>query len=77
MVELKSEPTKRAPTGFAYTGIGRWKVGSRLPRKMAKHFRRRASSPALLDVTQGKSQDSLNAMILDYEKRSAEPARRR
>jgi hypothetical protein len=29
--------------------------------------------PALLDVAQGKSQDSLNAMIANYEKRTAGP----
>jgi hypothetical protein len=33
----------------------------------------RASSRALFYVGQGKFQDSLSAMIADYEKRSAEP----
>jgi hypothetical protein len=36
-----------------------------------------ASTPALLEVVQGKSKDSLSAMIFDYEKRSSSAASRR
>jgi hypothetical protein len=73
---LKSDPTRRAPYGHVFTGVGEMEGWIATARTNGKTFQVRASSPALLDVAQGKSQDSLNAMIADYEKRSAEPRRR-
>jgi hypothetical protein len=77
VVELKSEPTKRAPAGFAYTGIGEMEGWIATAQESGKTFQVRASSPALREVAQERSHDSLKAMVADYEKRSAEPAQRR
>ncbi len=74
--ELKSDPSRRAPKGFVLTGVGDvdgWIVTSQANNTT---FQVRASNPALLDVAQGKSHDSLDSMIADYEKRTASSARR-
>jgi hypothetical protein len=75
--ELKSDPTKHAPVGFAYTGVGEMEGWIASAQTNGKTFSMRASSPALLDVAQARSHDSLDAMIADYEKRSGESPRRR
>jgi hypothetical protein len=75
LARLKSDPTRRAPLGFVLAGVGDMEGWIATAQTNGKTFQVRASSPALLDVAQGKSQDSLNAMIADYEKRIAEPAR--
>lgn len=72
---LKSDPYKRAPKGFAYLGVGDAEGWIVTAQTNGKTFQIRASSFALLDVAQGRSRDSLPAMIADYEKRSAEPRR--
>lgn len=72
---LKSDPTRRAPHGYALIGIGEsegWIVisqvsGTKLPT--------RASNAALARVAAGKSTDSLEEMIADYKTRSSAPAR--
>jgi hypothetical protein len=77
VVELKSDqPTKRAPAGFAYTGVGEMEGWIATAQENGKMFSVRASSPALRDVAQERSHDSLKAMVADYEKRTAEPAQR-
>ena len=68
---LKSDPYKRAPKGFAYVGVGDAEGWIVTAQTKGKTFQTRASSPALLNVAQGRSQDSLSAMIADYQKRSA------
>jgi hypothetical protein len=68
---LKSDPNKRAPKGFAYVGVGDAEGWIVTARTNGRTFQMRASSPALLNVAQGRSHDSLSAMIADYEKRSA------
>ena len=73
---LKSDPTRRAPHGYVLAGVGEMEGWIATAQTNSKTFQARASSPALLDVAQGKSQDSLNAMIADYEKRTLQPARR-
>ncbi len=75
--QLKSDPAKRAPKGYQYMGIGEMDGWIATAQADGRTFQMRASSPALLDVANGKSQDSLNAMIADYEKRSAAPPRQR
>jgi hypothetical protein len=72
---LKSDPYKRAPKGFAYVGVGDAEGWIVTAQTNGKTFQIRASSLALLNVAQGRSHDSLQAMIADYEKRSAEPRR--
>jgi len=74
MVELKSEPTKRAPAGFVYTGVGEMEGWIATAQEGGKIFQVRASSPALRDVAQD---DSLKAMVADYRKRRAESAQSR
>ena len=74
---LKSDPTKRAPHGFVLLGVGDMDGWIVTAHTKGRTIQARASSPALLEVAQGKSHDSLNAMIADYEKRSAEPRRPR
>ena len=76
MAELKSDPTRRAPVGFVLAGVGEMDGWIAIAQTNGKTFQVRASSPALLDVAQERSHDSLNAMIADYEKRTAEPSRR-
>lgn len=75
VVELKSDAGKRAPAGFAYTGVGEMEGWIATAQANGKTFQVRASSSALLDVANGRSHDSLNAMIADYEGRTAEPPR--
>jgi hypothetical protein len=75
--ELKSDPTRRAPTGFVLTGVGDMEGWIATAQTNGKTFQVRASSPALLDVAQERSHDSLNAMIADYEKRTGKPSQRR
>jgi hypothetical protein len=72
---LKSDPSKRPPRGFVYVGVGDAEGWIATAQTNGKTFQVRASIPALLDVAQGRSHDSLQAMIADYEKRSAEPLR--
>ncbi|HYJ04191.1 MAG TPA: hypothetical protein VEX43_03600 [Chthoniobacterales bacterium] len=72
---LKSDPHRRAPKGFAYVGVGDAEGWIVTAQTNGKTFQMRASSAALLNVAQGRSHDSLSAMIADYEKRSAEPRR--
>ena len=72
---LKSDPSKRAPHGFVLMGVGDAEGWIATAQTNGKTFQARASSSALLDVAQGRSHDSLQAMIADYEKRSAEPRR--
>jgi hypothetical protein len=76
VAELKSDPTKRVPAGFVSTGVGEMDGWIVTAETNGKRFQVRASSPALLDVAQGKSHDSLDSMIADYEKRMAAPASR-
>jgi hypothetical protein len=76
LAALKSDPTRRAPYRHVFTGVGDMEGWIATAQTKGKTFQMRASSPALLDVAQGKSQDSLNAMIANYEKRSAVPQRR-
>ncbi len=73
---LKSDPNRRAAYRHVLAGVGDMEGWIATGQTNGKTFQARASSPALRDVANGKSQDSLNAMIADYEKRSAEPARR-
>jgi hypothetical protein len=72
---LKSDPSKRAPQGFVLMGVGDAEGWIATAETNSKTFEARASIPALLDVAQGRSHDSLQAMIADYEKRSAGPRR--
>jgi hypothetical protein len=72
---LKSDLSKRPPRGFVYVGVGDAEGWIATAQTNGKTFQVRASIPALLDVAQGRSHDSLQAMIADYEKRSAEPLR--
>jgi hypothetical protein len=72
---LKSDPYKRAPKGFAYIGVGDAEGWIVTAQTNGSIFQMRASGPVLLNVAQGRSHDSLQAMIVDYEKRSAEPRR--
>jgi hypothetical protein len=74
---LKSDPNRRAPYRHVFTGVGDMEGWIATAQTNGKTFQVRASTPALLNVAQGKSQDSLIVMIADYEKRSSEPARRR
>lgn len=74
---LKSDPSRRAPFGFVLAGVGEADGWIVIAQTNGKTFQVRASDPRLLDVARGKSLDSLSAMIADYEKRSAEPQRRR
>lgn len=76
VAELKSDPTKRVPAGFVSTGVGNMDGWIVTAETNGKRFQVRASSSALLDVAQGKSHDSLDSMIADYEKRMAAPASR-
>jgi hypothetical protein len=76
MAELKSDPKKSAPVGFVYMGVGEMDGWIATAQANGKTFQVRASSPALLDIAQGKSHDSLDSMIADYEKRMAAPASR-
>jgi hypothetical protein len=68
---LKSDPYKRAPKGFVYVGVGDAEGWIVTAQTNGKTFQARASSPALLNVAQGRAHNSLQAMIADYEKRSA------
>jgi hypothetical protein len=72
---LKSDPSKRAPQGFVLTGVGDAEGWIATAETNSQTFQVRASIPALLDVARGRSHDSLQAMIADYEKRSAGPHR--
>ena len=72
---LKSDPSKRAPQGFVLMGVGDAEGWIATAETNSKTFQARASIPALLNVAQGRSHDSLQAMIVDYEKRSAGPSR--
>jgi hypothetical protein len=72
---LKSDPSKRAPQGFVLMGVGDAEGWIATAETNSKTLEARASIPALLDVAQGRSHDSLQAMIADYEKRSAGPHR--
>jgi hypothetical protein len=67
--ELKSDPNRRAPKGFVLTGIGTMEGWIALAQTHGRTVSTAASTPALLEVVQGKSKDSLPAMISDYEKR--------
>jgi hypothetical protein len=73
---LKSDPNRRAPYGYVLAGVGAMEGWIAIAQTNGKTFQVRASIPALLDVAQGKSQDSLNEMIADYENRTAQPKRR-
>jgi hypothetical protein len=74
--DLKSDPNKHAPVGFVLTGVGTKEGWIVIGQMNGKTFQALGSNPGLLDVAQGKARDSLNAMIKDYEKRMAAPARR-
>ncbi|HMG04229.1 MAG TPA: hypothetical protein VK581_02135, partial [Chthoniobacterales bacterium] len=74
---LKSDPSKRAPHGFVLLGVGDMDGWIATAQTKGGTIQPRASSPALLEVAQGKSHDSLGNMIADYEKRSVEPRRPR
>ena len=67
--ELKSDPNRRAPKGFVLAGIGTMDGWIALAHTGGRTVATQASSPALLEVVQGKSKDSLPAMVSDYEKR--------
>lgn len=74
--DLKTDPTRHAPIGFALMGVGTkegWIVTGQMS---GKTFQALGSNPGLLDVAQGRSHDFLDAMIKDYEKRMAAPVRR-
>ena len=73
---LKSDPTTRVPHGYVLAGIGDMEAWIATAQTNGQTFQVRASSPALLDVAQERSHESLRAMVADYEKRSAEPAQR-
>lgn len=74
---LKSDPNRRAPYGYVLSGVGDVEGWIATAQTNGKTFQVRASSPGLLAVAQGTSQDSLNAMVVDYEKRAAAPPARR
>ena len=75
--ELKSDPNRRAPKGFVLAGIGTMEGWIALAQIDGRTVATQASAPALLEVLQGKSKDSLPAMISDYEKRPSPPPSRR
>jgi hypothetical protein len=68
--ELKADPNRRAPKGFVLAGIGTSEGWIALAQTRGRTFASQASTPALLEVVQGKSKDSLPAMISDYQKRT-------
>jgi len=72
---LKSDPSKRAPQGFVLVGVGDAEGWIATGETNSKTFQARASIPALLNVAEGRSHDSLQAMIDDYKKRSTGPRR--
>jgi hypothetical protein len=67
--ELKSDPNRRAPKGFVLAGIGTMEGWIALAQTRGRTVATQASTPALLEVVQGKSKDSLPMMISEYEKR--------
>jgi hypothetical protein len=69
--ELKSDPNRRVPKGFVLAGIGTMEGWVALAQTHGRTVAIQASTPALLEVLQGKSKDSLPAMVSDYEKRSS------
>jgi hypothetical protein len=73
MPELKYDPNRRAPQGFVLAGIGTKEGWLVLAQTRGRTFATRASSPALLELAQGKSKDSLPAMISEYRSRAATP----
>jgi hypothetical protein len=68
--ELKSDPNRHAPKGFVLAGIGTSEGWIALAQSNGRTIATKASSPALLEVPQGKSKDSLPAMISEYQNRA-------
>jgi hypothetical protein len=73
VTELKSDPNRHAPKGFVLTGIGTMEGWIALAQTNGRTVASQASTPSLLEVVQGKSIDSLPAMISDYEHRPVTP----
>jgi hypothetical protein len=71
--ELKSDPNRRAPKGFVLAGIGTKEGWIGLAQTQGRTFATKASTASLLEVAQGKSKDSLPAMISEYRNRAATP----
>jgi hypothetical protein len=71
--ELKSDPNRRAPKGFVLAGIGTSEGWIALAQTNRRTIATKASIPALLEVAQGKSKDSLPAMISEYRNRASTP----
>jgi hypothetical protein len=71
--ELKSDPNRRAPKGFVLTGGGTSEGWIALAQTHGRTIATKASAPALLEVAQGKSKDSLPAMISEYKNRGGTP----
>jgi hypothetical protein len=68
--ELKSDPNRRAPQGFVLAGIGTSEGWIALAQTQGRTIATKASTPALLEVAQGKSKDSLPTMVSEYQNRS-------
>jgi hypothetical protein len=73
LTELKSDPNRRAPKGFVLAGIGTMEGWIAIARAHGRTVATQASTPALIELVQGKSKDSLPAMVSDYEKRPVAP----
>jgi hypothetical protein len=71
--ELKSDPNRRAPKGFVLAGIGSSEGWIALAQTNGRTVSSQASTPALLEVAQGKSKDSLSTMISEYQNRAVTP----
>jgi hypothetical protein len=71
--ELKPDPNRRAPKGFVLAGIGTSEGWIALAQTQGQTIALEASTPALLEVAHGKSKDSLQAMISDYQNRAVRP----
>ncbi len=65
--ELKPDrPKKSPPLGFVFTGVGKADGWIAIAQTNGETFQVRASSPALLEVGEGKSRDSLEALAAAY-----------
>jgi hypothetical protein len=73
MPELKTDPNRRAPKGFVLEGIGAKEGWIALAQTEGRTFATKASTPALLELAQGRSKDSLPAMISEYRNRATNP----
>lgn len=71
--ELKSDPNRRAPKGFVLAGIGTAEGWIALAQTNGRTIATKASTAALEELIQGKSKDSLPAMISEYRSRATTP----